>query len=190
MHILLGIISTISVLAIILWHINNAASAINETSHNIKGIKVSLKRFFGRRTPHATHLSLIEDPREAALALMVSIMKDRGDLTSDQINQLEQWAENRLKFSNPKDMVTLARWYVRDYVESGAVLQRVAKPMTRRCNSAQRADIIDLAKLAAQSGPKTDVDLYENGMTQLQAHTIKELKYKFGDLNQDVLLQA
>ena len=107
-------------------------------------------------------------------------MKDRGDLTEQQINDLEHWAEHRLNFTNPQDMVALARWLVRDYVESGAVLQRVAKPMARACNGEQRADIIDLTTQAAKSG--------HNKPTKLQAHTIKELKYKFGDLSQDVLV--
>lgn len=178
MHILLGILSTISLCAFILWHISSAAKAMSETSNNLGGLRSNLRRLINKRKHLCNPVAEIEDPREAALVLMVAIMKDRGDLSEPQIKDLEHWAQHRLHYDNPKDMVALARWYVRDYVESGAVLRRVAKPMTRRCNGAQRADIIDLATRAAKSGHGT--------LTSLQAYTIKELKYKFGDVSQDV----
>lgn len=180
MHILLSIVSTISLIALIIWHVSSTARAMSETRKNFDGAGRRLMRLIRKRQQHSHPLSAIRDPREAALVLMVAIMKDRGDLSARQISDLERWASERLNFENPKDMVALARWHVRDYVESGAVLQRVAKPMARSCNGAQRRDIIDLVTLAAQSG--------ENRVTKLQQYTIKELKYKFGDLSQDVLL--
>lgn len=182
MHILLGIISIISGLAFMVWHLSNAANAISEASDNMPGIRSRLRRFFFKRTANVNPLSTIEDPREAVLILMAAIMKDRGDLTEAQLSDLEYWAEHRLHYQNPKDMVTLARWYARDYVESGAVLQRVIKPITRRCDGAQRADIIDLTTRAAQSG--------DGSISQLQAYTLNELKYKFGDVSQEVALQS
>ena len=180
MHLFLSIISALSLAAFIAWQFSSAIHSIQATSDNLGGVGRRLRRLIRQRQNQPNPLAAIEDPREAALALMVAVMKDRGDLTEQQISDLEQWAEHRLNYTNPQDMVALARWLVRDYVESGAVLQRVAKPMARACNGAQRADIIDLTTKAAQSG--------HDALTKLQAHTIKELKYKFGDLSQDVLV--
>ena len=182
MHILLGIVSTLTIVALILFSLSNITNAIAQTSLGLSEIGARLHRLLFARKANQPSLTQITDPREAALALMVAIMKDRGELTSEQIADLEHWAEHRLNFSNPREMVTLARWHVKDFVESGAVLYRLAKPMAQRCSGPQRADIIDLATLAARSG--------HGRITALQAHTIKELKYKFGDLNQEVLLRG
>ena len=182
MHILLGVLSTLSIIAVIVFSLSNISKAIAQTSLGLSELGGRLHRLFFARKANQHPLSQIQDPREAALALMVAIMKDRGELTSEQISDLEHWAEHRLNYSNPREMVTLARWHVKDFVESGAVLYRLAKPMAQRCSGPQRADIIDLATLAARSG--------HGRITALQAHTIKELKYKFGDLNQEVLLRG
>ena len=182
MHILLGILSTLTIGFLLVWRITNLLNAVQQTNEVWGGIYGKARRYFQRRKATPPPLSQIKDPREAALALMVSIMKDRGELTSEQISDLEHWAEHRLNFSNPREMVTLARWQVKDFVESGAVLYRLAKPMAKMCTGSQRADIIDLVSIAARTG--------HGEMTQLQAHTIKELKYKFGDLNQEVLLRG
>lgn len=182
MHILLGVLSTLSIIAVIVFSVSNISKAIAQTSLGLSELGGRLHRLFFARKANQHPLSQIQDPREAALALMVSIMKDRGELTSEQIADLEHWAEHRLNFSNPKHMVTVARWHVKDFVESGAVLYRLAKPMAQKCSGPQRADIIDLATLAARSG--------HGRVTTLQAHTLKELRYKFGDLNQEVLLRG
>ncbi len=176
MHILIGIISTLSLFIFLIWRLTNLLDALNQTGANIGNISGRARRFFFKRKASRHPLSQISDPREAALALMVAVMKDRGDLTTSQIADLEHLAEQRLQYENPREMVALARWHVKDFCESGAVLYRLAKPMAQMCTGAQRADIIELVSLAARSG--------DGKLSDLQAHTIKELKYKFGDVTQ------
>ena len=176
MHILLGILSTLTIGFLLVWRITNLLNAVQQTNEVWGGIYGKARRYFQRRKATPPPLSQIKDPREAALALMVAVMKDRGDLSEQQLEQLEKLAAARLNFENPQEMVTLARWHVKDFCESGAVLYRLAKPMAKMCTGSQRADIIDLVSIAARTG--------HGEMTQLQAHTIKELKYKFGDVSQ------
>lgn len=182
MHILLGVLSTISLIVFILWRVSGTLNALSETGSNLNQLAGKLSRFLKRGKASRAPLSDIEDPREAALVLMVAVMKDRGNLTSEQIEELVNLAETRLNFSNAEEMVTLARWHVKDFAESGAVLYRLAKPLARQCDGAQRADIIDLVTMAANSG--------RGEMTRLQAHTIRELRYKFGDVTQQTLQAA
>lgn len=188
MHILLGIISLLSIIGVILIRANSIALVLKELGLSFEGVATRLHRRFTHRNAIKHPLALINDPREATLALMVAIMKDNGDLTTEQINDLEFWADHRLNYEDPAEMVSLARWHVRDQVESGAVLQRVSKSLAKKCNGAQRADIVDLVesaaigrrKLAEVSNPS---ERY-NHMAALQAHTIRQLKYRFGDTNQ------
>lgn len=183
MHVLLGLLSTLSFIAILIIRANYTAQAMRNLGGEAAGLKGAIRRFFFRRRANAHPLTLIQDPREAVLALMVAIMKDKGDLTTEQIEDLEYWAEYRLNYNNPKDMVSLARWHVRDHVESGAVLQRISKGLTTKCSGQQRADIVDLVESAAR-GRKTDYSL-----TELQAHTVQQLKYRFGDVHQETYTQ-
>lgn len=176
MHILLGLLSTLSLIAILIIRANHAANAVEDLSYKTKGAGRRLRiKLFGHKVPEHP-LSEIVDPRDGILALMVAVMKDDGDLTEQQIAQLEYWAANRLNLSAPEEHVALARWQVRDFVESGAVLYRLHKRLAELCDGEQRADAIELIEQAAKSkgGP----------ITKLQAHTIQQLKYHFGDVRQ------
>ncbi len=145
----------------------------------ISGAASGIRRTLFRRKAARHPLTAIEDPREATLALMVAVMKDNGDLTHDQIEELEQIAATRLAYENPAEMVALARWHVRDFVESGAVLHRLGRRLAMQCNGAQRHDVIDLVSRAAHSGGQP--------ISTLQAHTIDQLKYRLGDVTQRTL---
>lgn len=182
MHILLGILSTLSILAFFLIRSCQVASAMEDLSDRAGGLAARLRRrLFPHKVPRHP-LSQIQDPREGALALMVAIMKDGGNLTEEQIRDLEFWAADRLNFENPADMVALARWHVRDFAESGAVLHRLHKPLAAACTGEQRADIIALVEAAAKSRGRPT--------TLLQEHTIRQLKYHFGDVQQRTLADA
>jgi hypothetical protein len=187
MHILLAILSTLSLIAFFIIRANYMLEALKNLSGEASGIRGAIRRFFFKRKANVHPLALIEDPREAVLALMVAIMRDKGDLTAEQIADLEYWAEHRLNYNNPKDMVKLARWHVRDHVESGAVLYRLSKGLTRQCSGEQRADIIDLVESAARGRKRATNNTSE--LTELQAHTVQQLKYRFGDVRQETYLQ-
>lgn len=179
MHILLGILSTLSIIAFITLRFSNSAAGLGHLADQIGGAAASLRRTFFRRKATRHPLTSIEDPREATLVLMVAVMKDNGELTQDQIGDLEHIAATRLAFTNPADMVALARWHVRDFVESGAVLHRLGRRLARQCNGAQRQDVIDLVTYAANSG--------DHPVSTLQSHTIDQLKYRLGDVTQRTL---
>ncbi|GAA6212648.1 hypothetical protein NBRC116602_23890 [Hyphomicrobiales bacterium 4NK60-0047b] len=187
MHILLAILSTLSLVAFLIIRASYTVEALKNLSGEASGIRGAFRRFFFKRNANVHPLALIEDPREAVLALMVAIMKDKGDLTVEQIADLEYWAEYRLNYHNPKDMVKLARWHVRDQVESGAVLYRLSKGLTKQCSGEQRADIIDLVESAARG--RVEKSHSNNELTQLQAHTVQQLKYRFGDVHQETYSQ-
>lgn len=176
MHSLIGFLSILSFAVFLIWRVTGTVNALHQTGNIIGDLASQLRRWSFRRKAEPKPLSSIEDPREAALVLMVAIMKDRGALTEEQLQDLENWAENRLQFSNGEEMVARARWHARPFCESGAVLYRLAKPLAQSCNGAQRADVIDLVVKAAHSGGGQP--------TTLQVHTIKELRYKLGDTNQ------
>lgn len=72
-------------------------------------------------------------------------------------------------------------------MESGAVLYRVSKSLARQCTGEQRADIIDLVERAAKGRNRAGVQATE--LTQLQAHTVQQLKYRFGDVSQETYQQ-
>lgn len=176
MHIIIGLLSTLSLLAIVLIRANHAANAVEELSGRSRGWTWRVRhKLFGHKIQDAP-LSDIEDPREGVLALMAAVMKDEGDLTEEQIKDLEHWAEKRLNYSNPEEMVALARWRVRNFVESGAVLYRLHKKLATLCNGEQRADVIELVEAAAASSGTT--------LSRLQQHTIVQLKYYLGDVHQ------
>lgn len=188
MHILLGIISLLSIIGFTLIRANTIAITLRELGFSLGGLGTIIRRRFTHKNALKHPLSQINDPREATLALMVSVMKDNGELTAEQINELEFWADQRLNFVDPAEMVSLARFHVKDHVESGAVLQRVGKNLAMKCNGEQRADIIDLVESAAIGRRKlaevsTSAERY-NHMSSLQAHTIKQLKYRLGDTSQ------
>ncbi len=185
MHILISILSALGIIAFLIIRISQAMDAVRHLSDEATGVRGAVRRYLFRKKATAHPLTLIVDPREATLALMVAVMKDKGNLTTEQIEDLEYWAATRLNYTNPKEMVSLARWLVKDSVESGAVLLRVGKMLSLTCNGEQRADIIDLVESAARG--RSHHGQKRQPPSELQAHTIQQLKYRFGDVKQQTL---
>lgn len=174
MHILLAILSALGVIAFFLIRANQASQAAQELGESAGGVLGYFRRMMFRRKATQHPLTLIEDPREAVASLLVALAKDKGDLAERQLSELETMLSKRLEIQHAKDVLALARWNVKDNSDSGSVWQRVAKLLTSACTEEQKQDVLNMCEEIAH--------LPDDRMTDIQAHTIEQMKYRFGNL--------
>src|SRR5262249_60557526 len=73
MHILVAVVSALGIIGVILWRLHMAAEATKglvETANDARGL---FRRWRWQRKLASNPLDLIEDPREAAGAMMVAV---------------------------------------------------------------------------------------------------------------------
>src|SRR5262245_13155503 len=81
MHILVAIVSVLGVIGVVLWRLHMAAEAakgLAETASDARGL---FRRWRWQRKLASNPLDLIEDPREAAVAMMVAVAQSDGAMT-------------------------------------------------------------------------------------------------------------
>src|SRR5262249_22693896 len=81
MHILVAIVSALGIIGVILWRLHMAAEATKglvETANDARGL---FRRWRWQRKLASNPLDLIQDPREAAVAMMVAVAQSDGAMT-------------------------------------------------------------------------------------------------------------
>ena len=136
MHILIGLITIIGVVAIWIWRMRAAADASREIIEAGSDARAALRRFGYRRKAGQHPADSIDDPRLAAAGMMAAVARMDGDLTADQMNALrvESRASFRVDQKEADDIAAYGRWIAgqsQDPGEAGATVV-ACRPRSRR----------------------------------------------------------
>jgi uncharacterized tellurite resistance protein B-like protein len=171
MHILLAIVSIIGAAALLIMRLGTVARSSREIGDLAGDVMGAARRAKLRRSADASPLSTLDDPREAAVALMVAIAKTEGDLTEAQSRYIERMAVDRLGFQNGKEAIALGRWLCQGSIEPGHAIYRVIGLIGSQCDEEQKRDIISMM---------TEVSSIGSAPAPIQLQAIQKLNYDLG----------
>lgn len=161
MHILLALLGAAATIGMILWRLNAAADAakgLAETAGEARGL---FRRWSWQRKFAGHPLDLIEDPREAAAALMVAIAQSDGAMTEAEQHTI--LAEMQRSFAaSPQtaaELLAHARFLTREIVDPCTAVSRLSKVIVAKTTPDERADLIRMLEaVASTNGPAGDIE--------------------------------
>ena len=139
MHILLALLGAASTIGMILWRLRGAANAAHEVVDAADGVRLFFRRSKWSRKVNSDILKRIDDPREAAAAMMVAIAEQDGFLTEQMSETLigMMMSEFRVGEREADELMQRGRWLAKDAGDLGQFLRRLSAPVRRRCTPAE-----------------------------------------------------
>ena len=146
MHILLAILGAASTIGMILWRARGAAHAAHEVVDAAQGVRLFFRRTKWRKKVNTDMLKRIDDPREAAAAMMVAIAEQDGLLTQRMSETLigMMMSEFQVAERQADELMQRGRWLAKDAGDLGQFLRRLSAPVRRHCTAAERAALQEM----------------------------------------------
>lgn len=169
MHILVGLVSALGLIAYFVIRANQVNQAGRELLDAASEAKGYVRRGLWRRRTEVDPTRNIEDPRLAAAVMMCAVANADGDITEREMTAMLELAE--AQFQMPRgDCETLlseARWLAKEAKDLSAFLQRLSRPIVACCTEEELADLF--AMLEA-------VDRVEGGGSAIVADAVANLQ--------------
>lgn len=159
MHIILGLISFIGVILFAIWRINLALQASREIVDAAQDAKGFFRRRKWNKKVNADLIQQIEDPREAATAMMVAVAETDGPMTESERTQILDIITGTFEATSKQAIELLAhgRWISKDAGDLTSYLGRFKKIIMKTCDEQQKAELIEmLYKVGKADGSISD----------------------------------
>lgn len=143
MHILMMLFGALSALGFLIWRIQAASHAAREIHDFAKGAaNLPRKLAFRRRTGKAGS-SLVEDPREAAVIIMLEMARATGEVTREQKDAIEALLCRNFGFSESEaeEVLTQAAWVSASEAGTDALMRRMTRLIV---GAVSHEDVIEL----------------------------------------------
>src|SRR5215813_6200769 len=161
MHILAAIVTALGIIGVILWRVHMAAEAakgLAETANDARGL---FRRWRWQRKLAKNPLDLIEDPREAAVAMMVAVAQSDGAMTDRERQVILGELETRIGATErqAEELLAHGRWLTRDVQDIDYCLDKLAPLIKRQCSPEQSRDVVEmLYSVASVEGRPGEVE--------------------------------
>ena len=158
MHILVAIVTALGIIGVILWRLHMAAEAakgLAETANDARGL---FRRWRWQRKLASNPLDLVQDPREAAVAMMVAVAQSDGAMTDRerQVILAELVARIGATERQAEELLAHGRWLTRDVRDIDYCLDKLAPLIKRHCSPDQNRDVLEMlysvARVEGQPG--------------------------------------
>ncbi len=158
MHILGGLVAAIGVLLLILWRMQQAATAVRDIGEAADDARGLVRRWKWRRKTNVNPLDLVTDAREAATAMMAATAEADGALTErERVAILRQITE---KFgatgSQAEELLAQGRWLVQGKTDLGETLRRLTPVIRKSCTREQQIELVSMLQTVAVADGRTD----------------------------------
>src|SRR5262245_40275761 len=160
MHIIAIIGAVLGVAALILFRMQQAASAARDIADAADEARGLFRRWGWRRKHLKSPLDAVDDAREAAAAMMVAAAQSDGGITERERAAIT--AEMAKHFGaterQAEELLARARWLVQDRTDAGEVFRRLTPLILRSCGPTERSDLIEMLRnVAGADGGNDDV---------------------------------
>lgn len=171
MGFVLGVLAVLG--AVVFWiiRLGAVANASREIGDAVGDLAGAARRARIRKKANAAPLDTLDDPRDAAVALMVAITLTEGTLTESQASYIAKEAEQRLGYEDGQEALAHGRWLCKDALEPGHVIHRVLPLLIKTCDEDQKKDVVRLVSEVAGIGSPP---------AKIQLQAIEKLKYDLG----------
>ena len=159
MSFLLALVAAIGAVGALLWRINMAADAtrgLADTAQDLAGLK---RRWQWGRRANVNPLTLVDDPRMAAVALMTAIAQADGAMTAAERTAIMRQAMEHFSCTSKiaEEMLSYARFLVGDTRDPANVFLKLQPLIVKSCAEKERGDLIAMLRaVAAADGPAAD----------------------------------
>ena len=146
MHILLGLLSAVGILIFILWRVSMAIHAARDIADAANDARGFFRRRKWRKKVNVDLLNQIDDPREAAITMMVGVAEADGAITHAEQNKIQEIIIQEFG-ATPKqaeELFARARWLSKDNVDLGNFLSRLKPVIIDNCTHEQKLELIDM----------------------------------------------
>ena len=169
MHIIALLTAFVGAIGVILWRLHIAADAakgLAETASNAHGF---FRRLGWQRKFAKDPLDLVQDPREAAAAMMVALAQSDGAMTERERRMILSQMVRRLGTSGTQaeELLAHGRWLTREVKDTSRCFQKLAPFLQRTCDREQIQDVLDMLH---------DVSLAEGTPGVLEVDALMRLK--------------
>ena len=130
-----------------------AAKGLAESAEAARGV---VRRWRWRRKVSADSLAQVEDPREAAAAMMVAVAQSDGALTQRERQAVLTQITTRFGATagQAEDLLARARWIVRDVHDVDRALTCLTPVVARTLLASERRELLQMLEaVAAAEGP-------------------------------------
>ena len=150
MHIILGILATVAALFFVFSRISRHAGDVVDDARGLANLPRKLKWQARQRR---TSIRALEDPREAAVVLLLGIARTSGDISSAQKGVIAAFAEGEFGISRDeaRDLILLAHFMLREVFDFGDELRNVLVPIETHTGPAERHRLIEAARAVAEA---------------------------------------
>ena len=168
MHIVLGILAAVGVIAFWIMRANQAAQASRELGETVGDARGAVKRYLWRRRTEVDPIKQIEDPRLAAATMMVALAQSDSLLTDREKQVILAQLTERLEVGarEAEEMLAEARWLTKDLRDLDTFLRRLTGPVNQRCTRAEKLELIALLTAVSEA---------EGAASDLQREAIRRL---------------
>lgn len=158
MHILAMIVAALGGIAFVLWRMQQAANAARDIADAANDMGGLVRRWRWSRKANTNPLDLVDDPREAAAAMMVAVAQADGPLTEAERTRI--LAEMADKFgassSHAEELLARARWLTRDSLDAGNVMRRLQGPILKSLGPTERRELVAMLEAVAVADGRPD----------------------------------
>lgn len=144
MPVILGLLAAISAIAFFIWRMRAAAEAASEIASAADDVRGKVHYWFFRRNYNKHPLQLIDDPREAAAALMVAVAQDDGVISEAELNEVNRHMRATLMVEDAVATLARARWAVRDVKNLDDCAAKLIPMFRKKLDPRERGELIDM----------------------------------------------
>ena len=149
MPFILGFLALVSTVAFFIWRARNAMDATNEIVSTADNLIGKLRYWLFRRNYNKHPLQLIDDPRDAATAWMVALAQEDGVISEAELAVIQTQMRSILQIENPVEILTRARWAVRDLRSLDAAAGWLMPLFRKKLGASERAELAGMLEAVA-----------------------------------------
>ncbi|MBI1384614.1 MAG: hypothetical protein GC150_06865 [Rhizobiales bacterium] len=173
MSIIMGLLAAAGVVIGLLWRLEVAARASREVIGVADDARGMFRRWRWQKKFAADRLSLMEDPREGAAALMVALAQSDGPMTGREHEAMTTALTGVMEIPAGKseEMIAHARWMAGEHIDASEVVRRIAPKLREACTREQLADIVAMVESVA--GAEGEIGLAERDAIERLKRALK-----------------
>lgn len=146
MHIVMMLIGALAAIGAIIWRIQMAAQAARQMGDVAKTAANLPRRLAFRHKSGKKGSRLVEDPREAAVILMLEVARAAGEISREQKNEINSIICEHFEFSegDAEEIIAQASWVSQDEAGNDAMHRRLSNLIVKAVNNKDLVDLDDM----------------------------------------------
>jgi uncharacterized tellurite resistance protein B-like protein len=151
MGIIAALLGAMGVIGMILWRLNQAADATKGLAETAQDLSNLGRRWSWRRKANVDAMTLVDDPRIAAVTLMAAVAQADGALTAAERETILRLSSEKFSCS-PKaaqEMLSYGRFLVGQSHDPANSFRKLLPIIRKTCGPTERSDLIGMLRTVA-----------------------------------------